>query len=246
MAAPAHESLFNGVPSCLALAMPALHSTRLSHQQQQRHAKKRGIAGMCECAPTRGQHTLCGVCDACHPMPCHAAAAKDPHTHPCRYPDARHGTVDGTPIPELLGDEWVDGAFVAAVQQRGTAILRARGLSSALSAASAVCDHVRDWVLGTPRGQWVSMVGGGWGAELARLWLWCGCVLALQCTSLRVPGSGPPGEVWSGCPTFHLLSSRRWLPLKTNIWPKQAVQTELTRPLTSCPNAPLWLEGCRV
>ena len=51
----------------------------------------------------------------------------------------------------------LNGEFIATVQQRGAAIIKARKLSSALSAASSACDHIRDWVLGTPEGTWVSM-----------------------------------------------------------------------------------------
>lgn len=80
-----------------------------------------------------------------------------------QYPDVSHGTVKGVPIRAAVKaaakreEGWLDAGFVTTVQQRGAAILKARGLSSALSAASSVCDHVHDWVLGTPRGKWVSM-----------------------------------------------------------------------------------------
>ena len=52
---------------------------------------------------------------------------------------------------------WLEGDFIPTVQQRGAAIIKARGLSSAASAANAAVDHVRSWVLGTPDGDWVSM-----------------------------------------------------------------------------------------
>ncbi|KAG9137512.1 hypothetical protein Leryth_016810 [Lithospermum erythrorhizon] len=62
------------------------------------------------------------------------------------------------PACELVAnDEWLNGEFISTVQQRGAAIIKARKLSSALSAASSACDHIRDWVLGTPEGTWVSM-----------------------------------------------------------------------------------------
>ncbi|KAA8527771.1 hypothetical protein F0562_035360 [Nyssa sinensis] len=62
------------------------------------------------------------------------------------------------PVRELVADdEWLKGEFITTVQQRGAAIIKARKFSSALSAASAACDHIRDWVLGTPEGTWVSM-----------------------------------------------------------------------------------------
>lgn len=75
-----------------------------------------------------------------------------------QYPDVSHGTVEGRPIREAVADEaWLQGEFIGEVQQRGAAIIKMRGLSSALSAASSACDHIRDWVLGTPEGTWVSM-----------------------------------------------------------------------------------------
>mmetsp|Transcript_42166 Transcript_42166/g.67762 ORF Transcript_42166/g.67762 Transcript_42166/m.67762 type:complete len:333 (+) Transcript_42166:299-1297(+) len=75
-----------------------------------------------------------------------------------QYPDVNHGEAGGVPIREAIGDDaYLNGEFIATVQQRGAAIIAARKLSSALSAASSVCDHVRDWVNGTPAGTWVSM-----------------------------------------------------------------------------------------
>eukprot|EP00262_Sarcandra_glabra_P004033 TRINITY_DN14_c0_g1_i1.p1 TRINITY_DN14_c0_g1~~TRINITY_DN14_c0_g1_i1.p1 ORF type:complete len:332 (-),score=65.27 TRINITY_DN14_c0_g1_i1:283-1278(-) len=78
-----------------------------------------------------------------------------------QYPDVSHATVkvNGVekPVYELIDPEWLRGEFISIVQQRGAAIIKARKLSSALSAASAACDHIRDWVLGTPEGTWVSM-----------------------------------------------------------------------------------------
>jgi malate dehydrogenase len=76
-----------------------------------------------------------------------------------QYPDVFHAKVDGTPGFEAAGGDqaWLEGAFIPTVQQRGAAIIKARGLSSAASAANAAVDHVRDWVLGTPEGDWVSM-----------------------------------------------------------------------------------------
>ncbi|KAL5701924.1 malate dehydrogenase [Ranunculus cassubicifolius] len=79
-----------------------------------------------------------------------------------QYPDVNHATVTTPsgekPVKELVGDDaWLGGPFIATVQQRGAAIIKARKLSSALSAASSACDHIRDWVLGTPKGTFVSM-----------------------------------------------------------------------------------------
>ncbi|KAI5647422.1 hypothetical protein M9H77_33427 [Catharanthus roseus] len=79
-----------------------------------------------------------------------------------QYPDVNHATVNTgnglKPVRELVSDDkWLNTEFITTVQQRGAAIIKARKLSSALSAASSACDHIRDWVLGTPKGTWVSM-----------------------------------------------------------------------------------------
>ncbi|PPK97635.1 malate dehydrogenase [Kineococcus xinjiangensis] len=75
-----------------------------------------------------------------------------------QYPDLTAATVDGRPATEVVGDPaWIEEFFIPTVQQRGAAIIEARGASSAASAASAAVDHVRDWVLGTPEGTWTSM-----------------------------------------------------------------------------------------
>ncbi|CAL9752414.1 unnamed protein product, partial [Musa acuminata subsp. burmannicoides] len=79
-----------------------------------------------------------------------------------QYPDASHATVitqaGEKSVKELIADDkWLHDEFISFVQQRGAAIIKARKLSSALSAASAACDHIHDWVLGTPKGTWTSM-----------------------------------------------------------------------------------------
>ncbi len=74
-----------------------------------------------------------------------------------QYPDVTHALVDGKPAPSLVDRKWLEESFIPVVQQRGAAIIKARGASSAASAASAAIDHVRTWVLGTPEGDWVSM-----------------------------------------------------------------------------------------
>jgi malate dehydrogenase len=75
-----------------------------------------------------------------------------------QYPDLFHCEVDGRNAYELVGDHaWVEGTFIPTVAKRGAAINAARGASSAASAASAAIDHVHDWALGTPEGDWVSM-----------------------------------------------------------------------------------------
>jgi malate dehydrogenase len=74
-----------------------------------------------------------------------------------QYPDLHHATVNGKPALSLVDDAWYKDTFIPVVQQRGAAIIKARGASSAASAASSAIDHIRDWVLGTPAGDWVSM-----------------------------------------------------------------------------------------
>ena len=74
-----------------------------------------------------------------------------------QYPDLHHATVDGKPALSLVDQAWYREQFIPVVQQRGAAIIKARGASSAASAASSAIDHVRDWVLGTNEGDWVSM-----------------------------------------------------------------------------------------
>jgi malate dehydrogenase len=74
-----------------------------------------------------------------------------------QYPDITHALVDGKPACSLVPRDWVEATFIPVVQQRGAAIIKARGASSAASAASAAIDHVRDWMRGTPDGDWVSM-----------------------------------------------------------------------------------------
>ncbi len=74
-----------------------------------------------------------------------------------QVPDLAHATVRGKPALGEVPADWYADRFIPDVQQRGAAIIKARGASSAASAASAAIDHVRDWVRGTPAGQWVSM-----------------------------------------------------------------------------------------
>jgi malate dehydrogenase len=74
-----------------------------------------------------------------------------------QYPDVHHATVAGTPATDLVDEAWLADEFIPTVQQRGAAIIEARGASSAASAASAAIDHMHDWALGTPDDDWVSM-----------------------------------------------------------------------------------------
>lgn len=74
-----------------------------------------------------------------------------------QYPDITNALVDGRPATELVDQAWVETDFIPTVQQRGAAIIAARGASSAASAASSAIDHMRTWALGTADGDWVSM-----------------------------------------------------------------------------------------
>ena len=74
-----------------------------------------------------------------------------------QYPDIHHATVKGEPALSLVDQAWYEREFIPTVQQRGAAIIKARGASSAASAASAAIDHLHSWALGTAEGDWVSM-----------------------------------------------------------------------------------------
>ncbi len=75
-----------------------------------------------------------------------------------QYPNLFHAKVRGQNAAEVVNDQsWLENDFIPTVQKRGAAIIEARGASSAASAANAAIDHVHDWVLGTPEGDWVSM-----------------------------------------------------------------------------------------
>ena len=74
-----------------------------------------------------------------------------------QYPDIAHATIGGKQATDLVDQAWYRDTFIPTVQQRGAAIIKARGASSAASAAGAAIDHVRSWVLGTRDGDWVSM-----------------------------------------------------------------------------------------
>ncbi|MFC1795504.1 malate dehydrogenase [Pseudomonadota bacterium] len=85
-----------------------------------------------------------------------------------QYPDIRFADVDGKLAADLVDQDWYRETFIPDVQQRGAAIIKARGASSAASAASAAIDHIRSWAMGTPEGNWVSMAvpsDGSYGIE---------------------------------------------------------------------------------
>jgi len=73
-----------------------------------------------------------------------------------QYPDITYATIDGKPARELLDQAWLADIFIPTVAKRGAAIIEARGLSSAASAANAAIDHIYDWVHGTPEDSWTS------------------------------------------------------------------------------------------
>lgn len=74
-----------------------------------------------------------------------------------QYPDIAHAQIDDAPAAPKVPVDWYRETFIPTIQQRGAAIIKARGASSAASAASAAIDQVRDWIRGTPEGDWVSM-----------------------------------------------------------------------------------------
>ena len=74
-----------------------------------------------------------------------------------QYPDINHVLIDDKRVNELVENEWIRNEFIPRVQVRGAEIIKARGLSSAASAASAAIDHMNNWELGTPENDWVSM-----------------------------------------------------------------------------------------
>jgi len=86
-----------------------------------------------------------------------------------QYPDLSHAKIAGAKATEKISDKsWIESEFITSVQKRGAAIIKARGLSSAASAAIAAVDHMRDWALGTPKGTHVSMAvvsDGSYGIE---------------------------------------------------------------------------------
>jgi malate dehydrogenase len=85
-----------------------------------------------------------------------------------QYPDVSHCEIDGKSAIDATAADWAHGEFISTVQQRGAAIIKARGLSSAASAASAAIDHMHNWALGTPAGEWTSMAipsDGSYGIE---------------------------------------------------------------------------------
>jgi len=96
-----------------------------------------------------------------------------------QYPDIFNALVNGKPGIELVDQSWLTDEFIPVVQQRGAAIIKARGASSAASAANAAIDHMRSWALGTAEGDWVSMgvySDGSYGIEAGLIYSFpCRC-----------------------------------------------------------------------
>jgi len=74
-----------------------------------------------------------------------------------QYPDVSNATANGKSVADAVEQQWLEDDFIPTVQQRGAAIIKARGASSAASAGAAAIDHMRTWALGTQEGDWVSM-----------------------------------------------------------------------------------------
>jgi malate dehydrogenase len=101
---------------------------------------------------------------------------------PSMYADLVNALVDGSPAWDQVGDEaWIADEFLPTVGKRGAAIIEARGASSAASAANAAIDHMHDWVLGTPDGDWASMAVASDGSYDIEEGLICGA--ACECSS---------------------------------------------------------------
>ena len=106
-----------------------------------------------------------------------------------QYPDVFHAQVEGKPAANRVDQAWIESDFIPSVQQRGAAVIEARGLSSAASAANAALDHVRDWALGTSDGDWVSMAvpsDGSYGVPE-------GLISGFPCTTAKGVWSIVPG-----------------------------------------------------
>ncbi|MEY2680579.1 MAG: malate dehydrogenase, partial [Pseudomonadota bacterium] len=85
-----------------------------------------------------------------------------------QFPDIHQARVDGRSVLDWVGRDWYEETFISTVQNRGAEVIRVRGKSSAASGANAALEHMRDWVLGTPEGRWVSMAvrsDGSYGIE---------------------------------------------------------------------------------
>src|SRR5699024_8802527 len=130
-------------------------------------------------------------------------------------PDIFQASVKGTPASELVDQSWLESDFIPTVQQRGAAIIKARGQSSAASAASAAVGHMRSWALGTAGGGWVSMgiyPHGSYGIEK-------GLIYSFPCTC-----KGGQFEIVQGLEINEFGRSRMTLTEQELIEERDAVQ----------------------
>ncbi len=74
-----------------------------------------------------------------------------------QFPDIHHATIEGKPVMDIVDQDWYENSYIPRVAKRGAEIIEARGASSAASAANAALEHMRDWVLGGPEDDWLSM-----------------------------------------------------------------------------------------
>ena len=122
-----------------------------------KHAPKlnpRNITAMMRLDHNRAMSQIAGKL-GCHSSKVEKVVVWGNHSS-TQYPDISYATADGKAVKDAVSDEWNKNEFIPVVQQRGAAIIKARGASSAASAASAAVDHMRNWVQGS-KGQWVSM-----------------------------------------------------------------------------------------
>lgn len=122
-----------------------------------KHAPKlnpRNVTAMMRLDHNRAMSQIAGKLN-CHSTKVEKVVVWGNHSS-TQYPDISYATADGKPVKEAVSEEWNKNEFIPVVQQRGAAIIKARGASSAASAASAAVDHMRNWVMGS-KGQWVSM-----------------------------------------------------------------------------------------
>ncbi len=114
----------------------------------------RNISSMTRLDHNRALHQLANK-TGCHPSEVEKLVIWGNHS-PTQYPDLSFAAVKGEPVDSLIDNDWMTTDFIPVVQQRGAAVIKVRGASSAASAASAAVDHMRSWVLGS-QGAWVSM-----------------------------------------------------------------------------------------
>jgi malate dehydrogenase len=126
----------------------------------------RNITAMTRLDHNRAKAQLAAKTDS-HVNDIHCMAIWGNHSA-TQYPDVSHATVGGKAALDLVDESWLVDEFIPVVQQRGAAIIKARGASSAASAASAAIDHMHDWALGSAGNDWVSMAvpaDGSYGIE---------------------------------------------------------------------------------